>query len=324
MAAGPRVISLLSSATEIVCALGGEHLLVGRSHECDFPTSVLTLPQCSRPRIDVSGSSRDIDQRVRSAARQGLSLYDVDAELLRELAPDVILTQTQCEVCAVSLKDVEAAVCGMLGTPARLLSLHPNALADLWRDIRLVAAAIGFDCQGELLVAQLQERLARLHREVQRLNARPRVACLEWLDPLMAAGNWVPELVELAGGENLFGVAGQHSPWMDWDALISSQPDVIVALPCGWNIAKATEELRPLTSCPGWSDLPAVLTNRVYVADGNQYFNRPGPRLVESAEILAEIFHPGQFDFGHARAGWIRFQANLPLISPDLAAHTDS
>ncbi|MDB5336981.1 MAG: periplasmic binding protein [Planctomycetaceae bacterium] len=277
---------------------------MGRSHECDYPPSILGLPQCSRPRIDVTGSSRDIDERVKSSASQGLSLYDVDGPRLRELAPDVILTQTQCEVCAVSLKDVEAAVCGMLGVAARLVSLHPNSLADLWRDIRLVASELGVAERGETLVGRLADRLSRLQAATLVLNSRPRVACLEWLDPLMAAGNWVPELVDIAGGENLFGTAGLHSPWMDWDDLIAADPEVIVALPCGWDIAKASLELAPLVSRPGWSEMQAVRSGRVYVTDGNQYFNRPGPRLVESAEILAEMFHPGKFDFGHAGIAW--------------------
>lgn len=305
--AQPRVVSLLSSATEIVCALGCEHLIVGRSHECDYPLSILGLPQCSRPRIDVTGSSRDIDERVKSSANQGLSLYEVDGPRLRELCPDVILTQTQCEVCAVSLKDVEAAVCGMLEAPARLVSLHPNSLADLWRDIRLVAAELGVAEQGEMLVGRLEGRLSRLQAATEQLGSPPRVACLEWLDPLMAAGNWVPELVEIAGGENLFGTAGLHSPWMEWDDLIAADPEVIVALPCGWDIAKASLELAPLASRPGWRELQAVCSGRVYVTDGNQFFNRPGPRLVESAEILAEMFHPGKFDFGHAGQAWKPF-----------------
>lgn len=309
MQSQPRVVSLLSSATEIVCGLDCEHLLVGRSHECDYPLSILSLPQCSQPRIDVTGSSREIDERVKSSASQGLSLYDVDGPQLRELAPDVILTQTQCEVCAVSLKDVEAAVCGLLEAPAQLVSLHPNSLADLWRDIRLVAAELGVADRAELLIGRLGGRLARLQAATRQLGTRPRVACLEWLDPLMAAGNWVPELVEIAGGDNLFGAAGLHSPWMEWEQLVVADPDVIVALPCGWDIAKATQELLPLAARSGWSELRAVREGRVYVTDGNQYFNRPGPRLVESAEILAEMFHPGQFDFGHAGKAWKVFSA---------------
>lgn len=302
----PRVISLLSSATEIVYGLGCEDLLVGRSHECDYPPDVLRLPQCSRPRIDITGSSRDIDERVKSSARQGLSLYDVDTDRLKSLRPDVILTQTQCEVCAVSLKDVEAAVCGLLESPANIVSLHPNSLADLWRDIRVIARALGVVERGETLIGRLQLRLSQLRMQTRNLKNYPRVACLEWLDPLMAAGNWVPELVEIAGGINTIGRSGDHSPWMDWESLIVAKPDVIVALPCGWDISKATEELRPLTRHPAWADLPAVQAGRVYVTDGNQYFNRPGPRLVESAEILAEMFHPIQFDFGHrSRAAWV-------------------
>lgn len=309
MATSLRVVSLLSSATEIVCALGCEELLVGRSHECDYPPSIFRLPQCSRPRIDATGSSREIDERVKASASQGLSLYDVDGTRLRELAPNVILTQTQCEVCAVSLKDVEAAVCGMLDAPAHIVSLHPNSLADLWRDIRLVAAALRVSARGETLISQLQDRFLKLNAAVQRLQTRPRVACLEWLDPLMAAGNWVPELAEIAGGKNLFGTAGLHSPWMEWDDLLAADPEIIVALPCGWDIAKASQELEPLTARPGWADMQAVRTGRVYVTDGNQLFNRPGPRLVESAEILAEMFHPGQFDFGHAGKAWTIFRS---------------
>lgn len=301
-----RVVSLLSSATEIVCGLGCEELLVGRSHECDFPESITELPQCSRPRIDITGTSREIDQRVKSSASQGLYLFDVDGERLRDLQPDVILTQTQCEVCAVSLKDVEAAVCNLLDSPASIVSLHPNSLADLWRDIRLVAGALGVNERGEALIAQLTSRLDRLQVDSTLITVRPRVACLEWLDPLMAAGNWVPELVEIAGGTNTLGQAGLHSPWMDWNDLIAARPDVIVVLPCGWGIAKASEELLPLTRHPDWDSLPAVQMGRVYITDGNQYFNRPGPRLVESAEILAEMFHPTRFDFGHqARGAWI-------------------
>ncbi len=304
----PRVVSLLSSATEIVCGLGCESLLVGRSHECDFPAFIKSLPQCSRPRIDVTGSSLEIDRRVKSAASQGLSLYDVDAVRLRELQPDVILTQTQCEVCAVSLKDVEAAVCGLLDSTARIVSLHPNSLADLWRDIRLVARELDVIAKGELLIEQLGSRFDQLRSQTQGLKDHPRVACLEWLDPLMAAGNWVPELVEIAGGINTLGIAGQHSPWMDWESLVAARPEVIVTLPCGWDIAKASDELRPLTRHPAWKSLPAVQTGQVYVTDGNQYFNRPGPRLVESAEILAEMFHPSTFDFGHrSRSEWICF-----------------
>jgi len=302
-----RVVSLLSSATEIACALGIESWLVGRSHECDFPASILELPQCSKPRIDITGSSRDIDSRVKSSLQQGLSLYDVDGAELKRLRPDVILTQTQCEVCAVSLKDVEAALCATLDCQTRIVSLQPNCLADFFRDIQIIADELRIPNRGRELRDQLQGRFDVIRCRASRNVTKPTVACLEWLDPLMAAGNWVPELVEIAGGINLFGAAGKHSPWMTWDELVAADPDIIIALPCGWGIGKATIELRPLTLLPGWASLRAVRSNSVFVTDGNQYFNRPGPRLVESAEMLAEIFHPNLFSFGHAPAGWQRF-----------------
>lgn len=304
----PRVISLLSSATEIVCALDAESWLVGRSHECDYPHSIRGLPQCSRPLIDITGSSREIDLRVKNSARQGLSLYDVDSAMLQELRPDIILTQTQCEVCAVSLKDVEAALCDMLNSQATIVSLQPNSLADFFRDIRLIASALQIPERGEGLIHRLESRLADIRRLAEVQSSRPTVACLEWLDPLMAAGNWVPELVRIAGGTNLFGTVGEHSPWMNWDELIAADPDVLVALPCGWDIEKATLELHDLARHPAWLSLRAVRANSVFVTDGNQYFNRPGPRLVESAEILAEIFHPDVFAFQHMPNGWRRYQ----------------
>jgi iron complex transport system substrate-binding protein len=304
----PRIVSLLSSATEIVCALGAESWLVGRSHECDFPQSIRSLPQCSRPLIDITGSSREIDQRVKSSARQGLSLYDVDSEMLRTLRPDVILTQTQCEVCAVSLKDVEAALCDLLNCEAEIVSLQPNCLSDFFRDIRLIAAALEIPERGEALIKNIQERFQAIREQAATAASRPTVACLEWLDPLMAAGNWVPELVEIACGINLFGTAGEHSPWMTWEELIAADPEIIVALPCGWDIEKATIELDSIRCHPGWESLRAVRQNAVFVTDGNQFFNRPGPRLVESAEILAEIFHPELFPVQLASIGWKRYQ----------------
>lgn len=303
----PRIVSLLSSATEIVCALGVESWLVGRSHECDFPASIRDLPQCSQPRIDITGSSREIDSRVKATAHQGLSLYEVDGERLKTLRPDVILTQTQCEVCAVSLKDVQAALCQSIEGHAEIVSLKPDCLADFFRDIRLVASTLGICERGEALISRLQCRLVSIQSHSKSVPRRPTVACLEWLDPLMAAGNWVPELVEIAGGINLFGTAGEHSPWMTWDQLTEADPDIIIVLPCGWDIDKATAELDAMTHHPAWSELKAVRSHDVYVTDGNQYFNRPGPRLIESAEILAEMFHPTKFSFGHARNAWKRY-----------------
>lgn len=299
-----RVVSLLASATEIVCALGCEDLLVGRSHECDFPPSILHLPACSAPRIDVAGSSRDIDERVKAACRDALSIYAVDAEMLRALRPTVILTQTQCDVCAVSLHDVEQAVCKLLDVQPHIVALAPRLLADVWEDIRRIGTVLGAGERAERLMAHCRGRLDDLARRTARLSERPAIACLEWIDPLMAAGNWVPELVEVAGGRNLFGRAGRHSPWMTWEELLRADPDVIAVMPCGFDMPRSRREMYLLTGRAEWSGLSAVRNGRVYLADGNQFFNRPGPRLVESAEILAEMLHPRTFEFGCRDTGW--------------------
>jgi iron complex transport system substrate-binding protein len=300
----PRVVSLIASATEIVCALGLERLLVGRSHECDYPPSVRRLPVCTEPNFDVEGTSREIDDRVKGTLQEGASIYRVFAGKLRELRPDVIITQSQCAVCAVSEADVDRALGDWRGPKPRVVSLHPNALADVWRDIQSVAQALDAANTGDTVVRGLQRRIADIAERAHNQPARPTVACLEWLDPLMAGGNWVPELVELAGGINLFGVAGKHSPWMSWDDLVARDPDVIIALPCGFDLARTKAEMIHVASHPQWRDLRAVRCRKVFATDGNQFFNRPGPRLGESFEILAEILHPECFPFSHRGAGW--------------------
>jgi iron complex transport system substrate-binding protein len=300
----PRVVSLIASATEIVCALGFEDQLVGRSHECDYPASVKRLPVCTEPKFNVDGSSRDIDQRVRAILQDALSVYRVHADVLRELRPDVIVTQTQCEVCAVSLRDVEQAIGDWLEPVPKIVSLAPDALADVWDDIRRVADALGAPDRGESLVRSLQERMNAIADRSRGLLTKPSVACVEWIEPLMAAGNWMPELVEMAGGVSAFGAAGQHAPRLTWEELRAADPDVILVQPCGFDIERSCRDLHFLTQRKGWSELRAVRAGRVYVADGNQFFNRPGPRLVESLEILAEVLHPGDFEFGHRGVGW--------------------
>lgn len=303
----PHVVTMIASATEIVCALGCESDLVARSHECDFPPSVKRLPVCTAPRFDVHGSSLEIDQRVKTLVGEAVSIYRVDAEMLRDLRPDVIVTQSHCEVCAVSEKDVQLAIGECLDRKPKIVSLAPNNLADVWQSIRNVADALGVSSRGDELVRQLQERVEHI-TERSRPLPKPTVACLEWLDPLMAAGNWVPELVELVGGRSLFGSAGKHSPWMSWEQLAERDPNIIIALPCGFDLEKTRSEMVAMTKHPSWNNLQAVRNRRVFVADGNQYFNRPGPRLVESLEILAEIFHPHVFRFGHEGSGWEGYQ----------------
>ncbi len=300
-----RIVSLIASATEIVCALGLDDQLVARSHECDWPPGIRGLPQASRPSFVTTGTSRAIDLAVKERLRMALSIYEVDADLLRRLEPDVILTQTQCEVCAVTPGDVERAVCEMTGRPARIVALEPNRLGDVWEDIRRVAGACGVPERGEELAARLRRRVLEIGVHAAKLTPKPAVLSIEWLDPLMSAGNWMPELVELAGGVPLFGEAGKHSPWLEWDAVVARDPDVLLISPCGFGIPRALEELAVLQAKPGWAGLRAVRTKQVYVADGNAYFHRPGPRLVESLEILAEILHPDRFPFGHERMGWV-------------------
>ena len=301
-----RILSLIASSTEIVYALGCGKNLVGRSHECNFPEEVKDLPHCTWPRFDVSGSSKDIDSRVKSTLQSALSVYEVNENMLADLAPDVIITQAQCEVCAISLDDVESAVASITISKPKIISMQPNSFADIFNDISLVASGLGVEERGEQLVRSLKERVQNLSHFVEELP-RHSVACIEWIDPLMSAGNWVPTLVELAGAENLFGEAGKHSPWMDFKSLKDKDPDVIVVMACGYNISKTLQEMSVLSDHSDWNSLNAVKNNRVYLTDGNHYFNRPGPRILESIEILLEILYEGKFDFGHHKSGWIKF-----------------
>jgi iron complex transport system substrate-binding protein len=304
MAEPEKIVSLIPSATEILCALGAQHRLVGRSHECDHPPAVRALPALTRPRLRTGAASADIDREVRSLIEAALAVYDLDAEALRALAPDLIVTQSQCDVCAVSLDEVERAVAGWVGGLARVVSLQPNGLADVFDDIRRVAEALERPDAGETLVTEMQHRMAMTASHGQGRGVRPGVACIEWLDPLMAAGNWLPELVDMAGGRNLFGEAGRHSPYLDWDSLTAADPEVIVLMPCGFDIARTRAELPVLTGRPGWAALKAVRDHRVFIVDGNQYFNRPGPRLADSLDILAELLHPEVFAARYREIGW--------------------
>jgi iron complex transport system substrate-binding protein len=305
----PRIVSLLPACTEVVCALGLEGRLVGRSHECDFPASVRRLPVCTKPKLNPESTSADIDRDVKALARQALSLYQVDGEQLRALKPDFILTQTQCAVCAVSPADVEAAVAGWTGGRPRVISWSPSRLTEFWTELARVGEELGVAGRTRELVRELKGRVADVIVKSAQVTRRPSIACIEWLDPLMAAGNWVPELVELAGGKSLFGEPGKHSPWLDWNILRERNPEILVVMPCGFDLGRAEREMPALTSRLGWPKLRAVQRKNVCVTDGNAFFNRPGPRLVESLEILGEILQPGYFSFGHEGRGWRRFSA---------------
>jgi iron complex transport system substrate-binding protein len=300
----PRIVSLLPSATEIACALGFRDAIVGRSHECDWPEGVEALPAVTDTKLEKGLVSIEIERRVQQIVASGLSVYEVDAPLLRSLRPEVVLTQTHCAVCAVTPSDLDEALSDWTGTAPDLVSLAPDDMTDVWGDFARVGAALGAVDKAAEVVADLKARIGAVSATVAG-RPRPRVAAIEWLEPLMVAGNWVPELVEAAGGDNLLAVPGQHSPWLEWEQLITADPDLIVLMPCGFRIAQTLAELPALAADPRWQALRAVRKDRVYATDGQYFFNRPGPRLVESAEILAEIFHPG-IDFGHEGEGWVR------------------
>jgi len=299
-----RIASLLPSATEIVAALGFADALVARSHECDYPDGVAKLPACTAPKAPLGETSAEIDRRVREIVREGLSVYRVDDKKLQTLDPRVIVTQSHCEVCAVSETELLGAVGEWLSDDVQVVTLKSDRLDDIWADIRRVADALGVPDRGPALVGALAARMTAVAGRARTLPEKPAVGTVEWIDPLMAGGNWMPELVDMAGGRNLFGEAGAHSPWITFADFAAADPDVIVVLPCGFSIADARRDMPALTGRPEWAGLKAVQTGRVYVADGHHFFNRPGPRIVDSLEILAEMLHPGEFEFGHKGRNW--------------------
>lgn len=304
-----RIISLLPAATEIICALGLENKLVGRSHECDFPESIQSLPVCSDAKFVAGASSAEINAQVKEILTDALSVYKIDKRLIQSLKPDVIITQDQCEVCAVSEKEVEQALSDLLSNDTQLISLSPNTLDDILREIKETAVALDVEERGNQLVEDLQERIDLVRHKLKFFPEKPKVAMIEWLSPLMIAGNWIPELVEIAGGIPLLAENGKHSPFVDWQQLYDANPEVIVIANCGFTIGRSLQEIDLLLNQPGWRDIEAVKNNRVYIADGNAYFNRSGPRIVDTIELLAEIITPKYLSFGYEGEGWIKFES---------------
>ena len=308
----PRIVSLLPSATEIVCALGFQDQLVGRSHECDFPAGVESLPALTEPRFAATPDSAEIDRRVRELAQaardaneaDALGVYAIDTELLRELRPTHIVTQTQCEVCAVSLRDVERAVATLTGIESRIVSLAPNSLGDIWDDIQRTADALDRSDLGRVAVDSYRRRIIEISEQATASATPPSVAVVEWADPLMTAGHWTMELVELAAGRPLIGTPRGPSLHFSLDDLEAADPDIIIVAPCGYGLPQTRRDAQLLRAIPRWTALRAVREGRVALIDGNQYVNRPGPRVVETLEIIAEILHPGRFDFGHRGRAW--------------------
>lgn len=303
-----RIISLLPSATEIVCALGFQDQLVGRSHECDYPSAITGLPICTKAKFP-QGTSAEIDQSVSSLVQNGLSVYEVFEHKLEKLKPDFIVTQSKCEVCAVSIKDVEQAVCQLISSNPHIINLCPVGYDEVFQDILTIGKTLGVPEKAQQFVDNLFVRINSVEKNTQQISNKKKVACIEWLNPLMNAANWVPTLVEKAGGINLFGENKQDSHYIQWGDVVAQNPDVILIMPCGFDIERTSQEMHLLTELPGWNELPAVQNKQVYLTDGNQYFNRPGPRLADSVEIISEILYPDLFPRKHPKKDWIGLHA---------------
>lgn len=300
----PRIVSLLPSSTEIICALGLEDHIVGISHECDYPASIADRPRLTAPKMNIRENSRRIDEAVRALVQDGLSVYRIDTDQLQTLAPDLIVTQDQCEVCAVSYAEVAQAAQTFCGPDVEVVSLKPNLLQDIWADIRSVGRATGRLQEADAVLETCFERVNEIVAETIMIPEPPRVAAIEWIDPLMLAGNWMPELIQLAGGHDGLCKPGTHSSTVDWDAVRAYDPEVLTIIPCGYTLEQTLAEIPTLTSLPGWASLTAVREGRVYAVDGHSFFNRPGPRIVDSLEILAGIIHPDMFAEFLEDRGW--------------------
>ncbi len=306
---GQRIISLLPSATEIVVALGLQDRLVGRSHECDFPPEVQHLPICSQPKYRADGTSPEISQEVQTILREALSIYRVDVEAIRALRPTHIITQSQCAVCAVSTTELKEALHEYLHRgPVEVIDLQTESWGQVLENMCCVADALDAHPQGERLAQHMKTSLEEIRARAGSRPDKPRIAHIEWVEPLMVAGHWMMELIAAAGGANAF--PDEDKRWIGFDELAERDPDKIVIAPCGFSIQRTLEDVHYLEERPAWQGMAAPRNHQVYVCDGNHYFNRPGPRLIDSLEILAEIFQPDLFPPKHEQSGWIRLTAD--------------
>ena len=303
-----RIISLISSATEIVSSLQCMNSLVGISHECDYPKSIIKLPVCSEPRFDINGKSIEIDQNIKSLLQEALSIYRVKEDTIRSLKPDIIITQSQCDVCAVSIRDVRIAIEQAIGINPEIISLSPTCLEDVWNDILELGIVLEKESIAKDIVENIKGDISIISKRNK--NKDPvSVGCIEWIEPLMFAGNWVPEIIQIVGGLSLFGVVGEHSNWSKYEELYQHDPDKIIFMPCGYNMNKTEAELSNLTRDLRWKSLKAVKANEVYLTDGNQYFNRPGPRLLDSIKIMDDIINNTNV-YNFKNYGWKRLSEN--------------
>ena len=295
-----RIVSLLPSATEIICSLGLDDQLVGVTHECDFPRSVLGLPKVTKTLIPTDASSAEIDRLVRDRLGAQSALYTLDMEALQRLRPDLIVTQALCDVCAVAEDEVRNAACMLPNLPP-VVNLEPATLGEVLACIRQVADAVGEPRRADAVIGALQSRVDAVVARGKQVASRPRVALLEWLDPPFSTGHWNPELVRLAGGEDGLGREGEKSRTLRWEEVIAYQPEVVLISCCGFTTKRAMRDVSLLADVAGWDDVPAVRNGRVYVTDGAAYFSRPGPRLVDSLELLAHVIHPDE----HPIPDWV-------------------
>jgi iron complex transport system substrate-binding protein len=285
-----RICSFLPGATETAFALGLGDDIVGVTHECDYPPDAKYKPVMVHSAIDAARmSSGEIDRKVGELLQAGRGLYTINEQAFVEAAPDLILTQGLCEVCALDFNDVVKAA-GLLARPPQILSLNPKSVADILEDIRRIGGATQRDDSAEELVRNCTKRIERVGYGAE--SYRPRAVCIEWFDPLYTAGHWVPEMIALAGGYDTLGRQGEPSAKVEWNQIVDARPEILLLMPCGFDTRRAVKESAPLRALPGWSDLPAVKTGNVYALNGNAYFSRPGPRLIDGLEILARLIHP--------------------------------
>ncbi|MFK8067544.1 MAG: cobalamin-binding protein [Gammaproteobacteria bacterium] len=289
-----KIVSLLPSATEIICLLDLQDQLVGVTHECDFPADVLALPNVTKTRIPKDATSRQIDQLVNEHLQENSALYSLNMEVLHQLQPDIIITQALCDVCAVAEQEVKAAACELPGNP-RVINLEPMSLEDVYQTLLLVGKECDRTEHAKKTVIQLRARELKVQKNTEDkipLKNRPSVGFLEWIDPPFNAGHWTPELIKSAGGTDAFGNLNQPSETMSWEKVKRADPDVLFIACCGFGLQRTLEDMQILENNDGWKDLKCVKNKRVYVCDGNAYFSRSGPRLIDSLEIIAHTLHP--------------------------------
>jgi iron complex transport system substrate-binding protein len=299
-----RVISLLPSATEMIYALEAQNCLVGKSHECDFPEESAAIPTVSSSSISNSLSSLEIDNLVKEKVWEALSLYELNIDLIKQLQPDLIITQDQCKVCAIHLSDLESLIEKELGYQPKIVSFQPSSLDDFYANFRELGILLEQEEQASNLLEEYSDRIEIIKHKVKFVKHRPQILCIEWMEPLMSAGHWTPELIQIAGGEAVLSKSFNKSEYINIEDIIAAQPDGILIAPCGFTLERTRTELDALLNQEAWQGLKAVQKGHVFIADGNRFFNRSGPGLIDTAEMIAEILQVNQFYYGMEGHYW--------------------